>query len=115
MEKEQKKSAMAEEDSTVEKLYQHYFSPQTYVSEFYSEIDSEEDFFLSNIHEFFESPPSFLCSKPRIVVEIGSGPIISGLVSASRWADLLVYSDLLPSNCDHLLTSLATPAQLSTP
>ena len=33
-----------------------------------------------------------------MVVEVGSGPLISGLVSASRWADLLIYSDLLETN-----------------
>ena len=109
MEQEQEKPVKAKEDSTIEQLYQHHFSPQVYVSEFYSEIDLEEEFFLSNIHEFFESVPSFLCTMPRIVVEIGSGPIISGLVSASRWADLLVYSDLLPSNCNHILSSLSSP------
>ena len=33
----------------------------------------------------------------------------SGLVSASGWADLLVYSDLVQPNLHHLLTTLSTP------
>lgn len=55
--------------------------------------------------------------KPRIVVEIGSGPLISGLVSASGWADLLVFSDLLESNRKRIKETLSnissSPSDLS--
>ena len=43
---------------------------------------------------------------PRVVVELGSGPLVSGLVSASSWAHLLVYSDLLDTNLTTLASSL---------
>ena len=45
--------------------------------------------------------------KPRTVVEIGSGPLISGLVSVSAWADLLVFSDLLESNRERIKETLS--------
>ena len=41
-----------------------------------------------------------------MVLEIGSGPLISGLVSASSCADLLIYSDLLPTNLAEISRSL---------
>ena len=45
-------------------------------------------------------------AQPRVVVELGSGPLVSGLVSASSWAHLLVYSDLLDTNLTTLASSL---------
>ena len=45
-------------------------------------------------------------APPRVVVELGSGPLVSGLVSASAWAHLLVYSDLLDTNLTTLASSL---------
>ena len=45
-------------------------------------------------------------APPRVVVELGSGPLVSGLVSASSWAHLLVYSDLLDTNLTTLASSL---------
>ena len=45
-------------------------------------------------------------AQPRVVVELGSGPLVSGLVSASSWAHLLVYSDLLDTNLATLASSL---------
>ena len=41
-----------------------------------------------------------------MVLEVGSGPLISGLVSASRWADLLIYSDLLETNLCRISSTL---------
>ena len=49
---------------------------------------------------------SILAARPRVVLEIGSGPLISGLVSASSCADLLIYSDLLPTNLAEISRSL---------
>ena len=45
-------------------------------------------------------------APPRVVVELGSGPLVSGLVSATSWAHLLVYSDLLDTNLTSLASSL---------
>ena len=67
---------------SVEQLYSDFFSPQAYVTQYYSEIDSEEKFFLLNLHKFFDSPPLPEYLHPIIAVEIGSGPIISGLISS---------------------------------
>ena len=44
--------------------------------------------------------------RPRTVVEIGSGPLITGLVSASAWADLLIFSDLLETNRERIKETL---------
>ena len=44
--------------------------------------------------------------KPLTVVEIGSGPLISGLLSVSAWADLLVFSDLLETNRERIKETL---------
>ena len=36
-------------------------------------------------------------------------PVMSGLASASAWADLLIFSDLLPTNLDFLQGCLRNP------
>ena len=41
-----------------------------------------------------------------MALEVGCGPLLSGLASASAWADLLIFSDLLPANLAFLLSSL---------
>ena len=41
-----------------------------------------------------------------MVLEVGSGPLTSGLVSASASADLLIYSDLLEVNLAAISSSL---------
>ena len=51
-------------------------------------------------------------AQPRVVVELGSGPLVSGLVSASSWAHLLVYSDLLDTNLTSLASSLTKINQI---
>ena len=45
--------------------------------------------------------------RPRVVLEIGSGPLTTGLVSASARADLLIYSDLLEVNLAEICSSLS--------
>ena len=44
--------------------------------------------------------------RPLVVLEIGSGPLTTGLVSASARADLLLYSDLLEVNLAEISSSL---------
>ena len=51
-------------------------------------------------------------AQPRVVVELGSGPLVSGLVSASSWAHLLVYSDLLDANITSLASSFTKINQI---
>ena len=87
----------------VQGLYSSHFQPSTYMVQYYSTIDSEEQFFLRSLHTFFRRLQASEQAaggpgSPRTVVELGSGPLLSGLASASAWADLLVAADLLPAN-----------------
>ena len=45
--------------------------------------------------------------RPRVVLEVGSGPLTTGLVSASASADLLIYSDLLEVNLAEISSNLS--------
>ena len=42
-----------EESRAVSDLYQSQFSPARYISQYYSVLDEEERFFLSQLHQFF--------------------------------------------------------------
>ena len=42
-----------EEDTTVSHLYESQFKPGNYKSQYYSAVDEEERFFLSQLHHFF--------------------------------------------------------------
>ena len=42
-----------EEDRTVSRLYEAQFIPENYISQYYSDVDEEEQFFLSQLHHFF--------------------------------------------------------------
>ena len=42
-----------EEDTTVSHLYESQFNPGNYKSQYYSAVDEEEKFFLSQLHHFF--------------------------------------------------------------
>ena len=48
---------MATEDdsSALSHLYRSQFVPESYVSQYYSDLDQEEKFFLSHLHRFFET------------------------------------------------------------
>ena len=89
-------------------IYKTQFESQQYIRQYYSNVDQEEQFFLTQLHELFSSfqSSSSPLSRPRVVLEIGSGPLVSGLVSASSWADLLIFSDLLDNNLRHIKDSL---------
>jgi hypothetical protein len=89
-------------------LYWRQFLPSAYMAQYYRSIDPEEGFFLTFLHSFFQSAAPD-APRPRTVLEVGSGPLISGLASASGWADLLIYSDLLPANLAFLRGCLAVP------
>ena len=74
------------------------FPSSSYLHQYYSEIDDEEKFFLKNLHDLFNKNSFPSCNVPRIVLELGCGPLISGLASASFWADTLIFSDISKSN-----------------
>ena len=71
-------------------IYKTQFESQQYIRQYYSNVDQEEQFFLTQLHELFSSfqSSSSPLSRPRVVLEIGSGPLVSGLVSASSWVKL---------------------------
>ena len=42
-----------QEDTAVSHLYESQFIPGNYLSQYYSAVDEEERFFLSQLHHFF--------------------------------------------------------------
>lgn len=90
--------------SNSEKLVEKYqnFSPIDYYQLFYSDVDAEVQFFLEELHNLFtKDEECILYGVPdRTLLEIGSGPTISSVLSASAWTDSIVLSDLLSANRD---------------
>ena len=76
---ERKKNDESESVEEVRSLYKREFHPVEYMRQYYAEIDPEEGFFLTQLHQFFhEKQESANKLAPRIVLEVGSGPLISG-------------------------------------
>ena len=96
------------EEGDLRSFYRTHFTPSHYVSEYYSRIDEEEGWFLFQLHTIFASMEkgNSSISTPFIVLEVGCGPLASGLASASTLATCLVYSDLLLTNLDAGLTKV---------
>ena len=75
-----------EESEAVEEvrnLYKREFDPVEYMRQYYAEIDPEEGFFLTELHHFFhqkqlQRSTNVLDLGPKVVLEVGSGPLISG-------------------------------------
>ena len=77
--KEEEKEWLEERKEEVRSLYKRQFHPVEYMRQYYAEIDPEEGFFLTQLHQFFhEKQESAKKIGPRIVLEVGSGPLISG-------------------------------------
>ena len=77
--KEVEKEWLEERKEEVRSLYKRQFHPVEYMRQYYAEIDPEEGFFLTQLHQFFhEKQESANKLAPRIVLEVGSGPLISG-------------------------------------
>ena len=110
------------EVNTIKTLYSREFNIDEYLKQYYSSIDEEETFFLKQLGKIEQKIKGLkgikktsisnnslghLLPNPRTVVEIGSGPLISGLVSASSWADLLIFSDLVESNRERIKETLS--------
>ena len=110
------------EVNTIKTLYSREFNIDEYLKQYYSSIDEEETFFLKQLGKIEQKIEGLkgikktsisnnslghLLPNPRTVVEIGSGPLISGLVSASSWADLLIFSDLVESNRERIKETLS--------
>ena len=77
---EREKEGVEERKEEVRSLYKRQFHPVEYMRQYYAEIDPEEGFFLTQLHQLFhEKQESAKKFGPRIVLEVGSGPLISGL------------------------------------
>ena len=74
----------------VRNLYKSQFHPVEYMRQYYTKIDPEEGFFLTKLHQFFQEKQqdkqngklktlNKIDARPRIVHEVGSGPLISGV------------------------------------
>lgn len=66
------------------------FDPREYLTEYYVGLSQENDFLLSFYHETYSSLPDGL-----EILEVGGGPTIYQLLSASRQARSIVFSDFL--------------------
>ena len=79
---ERKKSDESESVEEVRSLYKREFHPVEYMRQYYAEIDPEEGFFLTELHHFFHQKmhrsTNDLDLGPKVVLEVGSGPLISG-------------------------------------
>ena len=78
------------EGEEVRNLYKCQFHPVEYMRQYYTKIDPEEGFFLTKLHQFFQEKQqdkqngklktlNNINARPRIVLEVGSGPLISGV------------------------------------
>ncbi len=72
--------------------YSH-FDPREYLAEYYVGLSVENDFVLRFYHETFATLPDGLR-----LLEIGGGPTIYQLISASRRVREIVFTDYLESN-----------------
>lgn len=71
------------------------FSPTDYINEYYREISSENDFLLRFYHDVFAKLPHGLT-----LLEVGGGPTVYQLFSASRRTTNIVFTDYLNLNLD---------------
>jgi SAM-dependent methyltransferase len=69
------------------------FDPQEYLEEYYAQLSEENAFLLDFYHETYGRLPAGLS-----VLELGGGPTIYQLLSASRCAREIVFTDFLEVN-----------------
>ena len=70
-----------------------HFNPQEYLEEYYAQLSEENAFLLDFYHETYDRLPVGLS-----VLELGGGPTIYQLLSASRRAREIVFTDFLEVN-----------------
>ncbi|XP_037069218.1 phenylethanolamine N-methyltransferase-like [Pollicipes pollicipes] len=79
----------------VRELYAR-FDPVSYHRTYYAEVDAEMQFFLEQLHVIFaEGLPGCV---GRHVLEVGCGPTITAVLSASRWSEHITMADFVPAN-----------------
>ncbi|MCB0322370.1 MAG: hypothetical protein KDD69_02320 [Bdellovibrionales bacterium] len=71
------------------------FSPSEYIEEYYSHVGAENEFLLRFYHDVFSELP-----KNLTMLEVGGGPTVYQLFSASRAASEIVFTDYLESNLE---------------
>ena len=69
------------------------FNPRIYLDEYYSTVGQENSFLLKFYHDIFENLPAGLS-----MFELGGGPTIYQLLSASKKVKSIVFSDYLQNN-----------------
>ncbi|MBX9765314.1 methyltransferase domain-containing protein [Patescibacteria group bacterium] len=72
------------------------FSPHAYLSEHYNLFTREERFALRFLHESYAT----FGRKNVRVLEIGGGPTVYQLVSASKYAQSIIFTDFLEKNLE---------------
>ncbi|XP_064158167.1 indolethylamine N-methyltransferase-like [Anguilla rostrata] len=78
-------------------FYQGHFDSREYFSAYYSSPSSGDDFLpfvLQKLHETFSSGNI----KGKKLIDIGCGPTIHGIISASKYFEEIVVSDFTDSN-----------------
>jgi len=73
------------------------FDPREYLTEYYVGLSRENDFLLRFYHETYSALPSGL-----VLLEVGGGPTIYQLLSASRRAKEIVFADYLDSTLNEV-------------
>ena len=73
------------------------FDPREYLTEYYVGLSRENDFLLTFYDETYASLPDGLR-----ILEVGGGPTIYQLISASRRATTIVFADFLDTTLDEV-------------
>ena len=90
LEKDEETNGEGFEGEEVRNLYKCQFHPVEYMRQYCTKIAPEEGFFLTKLHQFFQEKQqdkqngklktlNNINARPRIVLEVGSGPLISGV------------------------------------
>jgi hypothetical protein len=69
------------------------FLPQEYLEEYYAQLSEENAFLLDFYHETYQRMPAGLS-----LLELGGGPTVYQLLSASRCAREILFTDFLDAN-----------------
>ena len=72
----------------------HY--PKTYLNAWAQGVRPDWAEFLDKV--FCDDVPSLLGSSPGVVLDLGCGPSICNIISASRWSNRIFLAELLEAN-----------------
>src|SRR3989339_189653 len=74
------------------------FNPRRYLSEQYKTVVREEEFILRFLHDAYRA----LGRKKLRIIEVGGGPTVYQLISASKYAQEIIFTDFLQKNLDEV-------------